>query len=240
MSGYSLFFVDLSKYRIRGASPVWSKALILSDAFEQYPEAKWAWWLDVDAIIMNLSIPLTEHLLSPAILSTRLRKGEEYPLYTPGDTKQFTLHLPSTPNPNEINLIISSDYNGLNAGSFFLRRSAWTSLFLSWWIDPLYITAGFATQEQEALRHMMEHHKGIREHVGIIPQRLINSYPYVPHREDMEWQEGDFVVHFAGCWFFPVLGGVDFRIWDKCEEWWMEFWGRRSNAADAKTEMEEV
>jgi hypothetical protein len=129
-------------------------------------------------------------------------------------------------------MLISADYNGINAGSIFFRRSLWTDLLLSLWVDPLYINAKFATEEQETLRHLMENHKGIREGVGIVPQRLINSYADVPFREDMEWQQGDFVVHFAGCWYGTCLwdGVVNGRIHDKCEEWWMDFWGRRSNA----------
>ena len=105
-------------------------------------------------------------------------------------------------------MLISADYNGINAGSIFFRRSQWTDLLLSLWVDPLFINAKFATEEQEALRHLMENHKGIREGIGIVPQRMINSYADVPFREDMQWQQGDFVVHFAGCWYGTCVCGM--------------------------------
>jgi hypothetical protein len=196
MVGYDFKWANFSEYRVGIAHPVWSKVPALKDAFNKHPQAKWIWWLDLDAIIMTPEVSLTTHLLSPAALYSKLRKGEAYHLHGPENPGIY--HTAETPDPNQINMLISGDHNGINAGSFFLRRSAWTDMFLDLWLDPYYVERDVPGQEQDAIIHMMEHHAFVREHVGIVPQRALNAYS--EGGEDMKWQPKDLVVHFAGCW----------------------------------------
>jgi hypothetical protein len=191
-------WADISEYRIGDSGQVWSKIPILVDAFKKYPEAKWAWWLDVDAIIMDPNIDLASHLLSPTAMYSKLKKGEDFPLRGVWREEEGTLLTPPNPVPADINILITADPNGLNAGSIFFRRSQWTDMLLDFWIDPLYIENDFPAREQDTLIHIIRHHKIVSDHVGIVPQRLINAYM---HGNDMSiWQTDDFVVHFAGCW----------------------------------------
>lgn len=174
---------------------MWSKVPILVDALKQYPDAKWIWWLDVDAIIMTPTIDLGEHFLNPDPMFSKLKK-EPYKLR--GYENDALLDLPKHPDPNNINLLIAGDHNGINAGSFFLRRSDWTNMFLDIWLDPLYRGMDWAGKEQDALIHMMQYHKIIGDHVGILPQRMMNAYS--EGDENMRWQPKDLAIHFAGCW----------------------------------------
>lgn len=43
----------------------------------------------------------------------------------------------------------------------------------------------------------MKHHT-VREHFGLVSQRVLNAYPVAT--PDMGWLKGDLVVHLAGCW----------------------------------------
>lgn len=42
-------------------------------------------------------------------------------------------------NPSEIDLILTQDWNGLNAGSFFIRNTPMMRLFVDLWNDPIFI-----------------------------------------------------------------------------------------------------
>jgi hypothetical protein len=198
--GYELFWANFSEYRIGDVHPVWSKVPVLADTFVKYPNAKWVWWLDIDAIIMSPEFSL-QRILDPVNMYEILRKGEDYHLKGQGNNGGI-FELPETPVPEEINLLISGDHNGINAGSFFLRRSAWTEIFLDLWLDPFYVAQTWPGKEQDAIIHMIRNHKFIREHVGILPQRSINAY--CEGDENMRWHKGDLVVHFAGCWYTSI------------------------------------
>jgi hypothetical protein len=100
-------------------------------------------------------------------------------------------------------LIISQDHAGLNAGSFFIRNSPMMKLFIDLWSDSLIVerTPPWAQREQDALTYMIVNHPYLLERVGFVRQRLINAYVIGLHM----WVEGEFLVHFAGCWYDPVF-----------------------------------
>jgi hypothetical protein len=54
---------------------VWSKIKIISEAFRQYPDAKWLWWLDFDTLIMTPSIELGRCLLNHEVVNTEIWRG---------------------------------------------------------------------------------------------------------------------------------------------------------------------
>jgi hypothetical protein len=202
MLGYDFFEANFSEHPVPNVGPHWSKIPVFAEAFKRYPEAKWLWWLDFDAIIMTPTIDLGSHLLDPDAMYSRLIKGEAFPImsaYVPPDKY---MDLPEDPDVSEINLLISGDnYGRINSGSMFLRRSEWTDMLLDLWIDPFYIEHNedwYYTQEQEVLVHLMRFHQFIRDHIGIMPQRLINADG--DGADDARWQPNDLVVHIAGCW----------------------------------------
>jgi hypothetical protein len=150
---------------------------------------------------MTPNVDLSTLLLSPQSMYSILRKGEAYQLRGAG--REGVFDLPEDPDTEQINLLISGDHNGINAGSFFLRRSAWTDMFLDLWLDPFYIDQTWPGKEQDAIIHMLRYHKFVKDHVGILPQRSINAYS--EGDENMRWHKGDLVVHFAGCWYVLCL-----------------------------------
>lgn len=69
-------------------------------------------------------------------------------------------------------------------------------LFIDLWSDSLIVekTPAWAQREQDALTYMIVNHPYLRDKVGFVPQSLFNSYV-------SQWQPGDLLVHFAGCWY---------------------------------------
>src|SRR5690606_153993 len=122
---------------------------------------------------------------------------------------------PKDIDPSRIDLLISQDHNGINAGSFFLRRSPWTQMLIDLWSDPFYRNDKWDFKEQSALSHMLVHHQFIRKRIAVVHMRKLNSYAV--GFPSMGWQKGDLAVHFAGCW-----------VENECAERFEDYWVKRT------------
>lgn len=148
LHGYKYHFLNISKYDIGGAHPVWAKLPAIAETFETYPEAQWVWWLDLDAILMTPTVDLNKLLLSHDVLKEKILKNEDINNSGGGKSGIFTLKEVDVKN---IDLIFSQDQNGINAGSFFIRRSQWSRGFLDMWADPLFVLRDWQGQEQDTV-----------------------------------------------------------------------------------------
>lgn len=238
---YVYKFINISQFDLQGAHPVWGKLNALQKAFDDHPDVEWIWWMDVDMIIMNPEIDLAKHALNPEVLKKRLSYGRpiKHPSYAQFSNIR-TGYNPDVPLPpgaakpiyddieledyeyadvNKIDLIIDQDYWGLNAGSFFIRRSNFIELLLDYWSDPVFVDREFTFREQDTLGHLNVNHKAVRERIGIVPQRMLNSYI-----ADDLWsgfEDGDLTIHFAGCW---IPGDCDAR--------WSRHWKTRKRVPE--------
>ncbi|KAK9484386.1 galactosyl transferase GMA12/MNN10 family-domain-containing protein [Lipomyces starkeyi] len=208
---YKYVFMNLTKHVTPGRHPVWAKIPAIQEALDLNPTAEWVWWLDTDAIIMTPEIDLASHVLNPEVLKTRI--ACDRPIRLPNG-KPSGLKMSCNVDVNMIDIIVGQDHHGVNAGSILFRRNEWSMAFLDMWADPMYINQRFERQEQDVLNHIIVNHPKIREHVAIVPQRVINAYSV--GGGDMGWVTGDLVVHFAGCW-----------VNSECNERWQDFWSRR-------------
>lgn len=215
LHGYVHQFINISDYDVSGAHPVWKKIPAIIDCFRANPEVQWVWWLDLDAVIMTASVDLSDYLLSPEALDRALLRDTEIMRSGP---RKLGLKTPKEYDISNLDLLITQDENGLNAGSFFLRRSAFTQMLLRLWVDPLYMSQDWILREQDVLGHLVNAHDFIRSHVGLVKQNYINAYRY-GSEDEVQWQPGKVVVHFAGCW----VGG-------KCKEDWEEYMTKADEA----------
>ncbi|ORX92722.1 hypothetical protein K493DRAFT_303137 [Basidiobolus meristosporus CBS 931.73] len=172
----------------RGAA--WGKILSLRKFMKMYPSIKWFWWIDVDTVLMDYSVPLEDRVLA------NLTKPE---------------------NANK-DLIIAYDINGFNAGSFFIRNTEWSLEFLRLIYEPKYKTR-FGYAEQGTMQHLFETRPDVAEHFYFVPQNLINAFPdngsYRDEDEVYSYREGNLLIHFAGCW----VNGQE-RCQQLFEEYW--------------------
>ncbi|KAL7268588.1 hypothetical protein RUND412_008785 [Rhizina undulata] len=199
LHGYTYHFLNISKYEYGGAHPVWAKLPAIVETFNTFPDAQWIWWLDLDAIIMTPTIELSKFLLSHEALNNSIMRGVELKKGGGASTGVFTS---KNPNVKKVDLIFSQDLNGINAGSFFIRRSEFTRWFMDMWADPFFMGQSWPGQEQDAVGHLIREHPIMREHLAIVPQLMINAYPI--DTPGMGWRKGDLIVHLAGCWVEEV------------------------------------
>ncbi|KAI4284375.1 MAG: hypothetical protein L6R35_004928, partial [Caloplaca aegaea] len=208
--GYEFMWANISSYNLSHGEPIyWNKIPILQEAFIRYPGVEWVWWMDMDIIIMNQSLSMWDHVLSPegmarnALLDTVINK--------PGGGPSGWKTLP-TYNCSEVNFMIASGGWGMNIGNFLMRRSYWSEWLLDLWIDPFYIDKFKVFPENDGWTHMYRHHPIVRKHTLCTNQRALNAYPEFNPLGD-HWHPGDHSVHFAGC------GGNE-----RCPGEWAKYW----------------
>jgi hypothetical protein len=107
---------------------------------------------------------------------------------------------------DDYHIIMSTDVNGINAGSFFVRNSPeglqWLKMIMSY--KPAYDIERWPLVEQAVMVKEFDNYKHLFK---IVSQKLINSYMYehypeVAHKNSMDtlgtsgqWEVGDFVLH---------------------------------------------
>lgn len=83
--------------------------------------------------------------MNPSVLGT-LVMGEQ-PIVPPDSVIKTFPHL----KPEQIDLVLTQDKDGLAPGSFILRRGDWSKFFLDTWFDPLYRSYNFQKADTHAL-----------------------------------------------------------------------------------------
>lgn len=99
---------------------------------------------------------------------------------------------------------ITKDINGINCGSFVVKKSKWSISFLEWLLkcegkEKMYC-------EQDAVNYYMTlFPKEVDTHFLFLPHPSINSYLYELYpqygeqtHEQGQWEAGDFVLHLPG------------------------------------------
>ncbi|KAF3938277.1 hypothetical protein ABW19_dt0206786 [Dactylella cylindrospora] len=128
----------------------------------------WIFYMDIDSILLNPTIPLHEFL-------------------PPADYQ---------PDQKPIQALMSSDDNGLNAGALFLKVDDWTIKLLSatiafpWFRPYRPIFSG----EQGSLTWVVQE-SGFKERLVMVPQLWFNAYS---KQMEEESSKGYMNVHFAG------------------------------------------
>ncbi|KAJ3678563.1 hypothetical protein LUZ60_002366 [Juncus effusus] len=179
-------FIDVSWIVDPTRPPSWSKILAIKTNLQNYD---WIFWNDDDILVMNQEILLEDIIFG---------------LIGHGDSN-------STPD-----LILTEDFNGVNAGVFFVRKSEWSVKFLNtWWNQTSFIQFGSTKSgDNAALKYLTDSlpDEESRAHIRIPPMQCrFNSYPWIPSGKSFyrlifspwtTWQgaysEGDFMVHLAG------------------------------------------
>lgn len=156
---------------------VWSKpAYILSLLLREMSKPKserldWLFWVDADTVILNPNVPI-ETFLPP--------QGTEF---------------------DDVYLMYSNDWNGLNNGVFPIRVNEWAVQLFSGIVayrhfkpeDPLVF------RDQSAMNTLMNEPQNVK-HIVQAPQRWFNAYQG-EHNETLQAfqvRRGDLLVHFAG------------------------------------------
>lgn len=146
--GYIYHFVNISQYDLGGSHAVWKKLPAIVESFNTYPDAQWVFWLDLDAIIMTPQQDLNSLLLSKQGMQTALAAGDRHHSV---DWDPMNTYQQAVVDFDNTDILIAQDHNGLNAGSFLIRRSKYTQWLLDMWADPFFMHMDWPGKEQDTL-----------------------------------------------------------------------------------------
>jgi len=143
--GYGLFIKNITDYPVGEVSNSWARIPAIRHAMKEYKYSTYFWALDQDAVIMNPSLSLEEHVLAPGRLGSIMRRG--VPVVPPSSIIETYKYVP----PERVQFIITQDAEGLQPGSIIVKAGPWAHYFLDAWFDPLFRSYGFQKAEQHAL-----------------------------------------------------------------------------------------
>jgi mannan polymerase II complex MNN11 subunit len=182
------------------------------------PKTTFFWYLDSTALIMNPSIAIQSHLLTPTRLEKLMIVNE--PVVPPDSVIKTFGNLKG----DRIDVIVTQDKEGITQSSFIVRNGDWAKYFLDAWFDPIYRSYNFQKAEAHALEHIVQYvtspslyqlercdtmqitdvfnrwHGTILAKLALVPQNIFNSYASGPaHPKNGQYKDGDLVAVFPGC-----------------------------------------
>ncbi|KAA8911942.1 hypothetical protein TRICI_003628 [Trichomonascus ciferrii] len=173
-----------------------SKVMLLREAAFAFKHAKWLWWLDQDAIIMNHAYSVARELLDPAQLNDKMLR--DAPVIPP----ESIIHTYKRVPAGQIKFVLTQNDRGVSAASFLLRNDQmYGNVFLNYWCDPLHRSyPGFVAQGpfgrlEASLTHMVQWHPAILSRMAVVPHKYLGA-----RLEDgnvlkgQKYENGDFVL----------------------------------------------
>jgi mannan polymerase II complex MNN11 subunit len=126
------------------------------------PKTTFFWYLDSTALIMNPSIAIQPHILTPARLEKLMIVNE--PVVPPDSVIRTFGNLKG----DRIDVVVTQDKEGITQSSFIVRNGEWAKYFLDAWFDPIYRSYNFQKAEAHALEHIVQY---------------VTAHPPLPARE---------------------------------------------------------
>ncbi|KAJ0424254.1 hypothetical protein BJY00DRAFT_299373 [Aspergillus carlsbadensis] len=112
------------------------------------------------------------------------------------------------PHLTGVHLVLTKDWNGMNAGVFPIRVHPWSISFLSAAVGYPIMNpdATLIWAEQSAMVKVLEEREELAQSVVYVPLRWFNAYMASPDgeklnpdaSEDLQFHPGDLLVHFPG------------------------------------------
>ncbi|KAI1344076.1 galactosyl transferase GMA12/MNN10 family-domain-containing protein [Xylariaceae sp. FL0016] len=189
--GYGTFLAKASDYDLKGAPSSWAKVVATRHAITKYPNAKYFWYLDQHAFIMNPRLKVEDYVMGAKNLEKAMLK--DLPVVPPDSIIKTFTHLKG----DDVDFVLTQHNGGLASGSFVIRNGEWAKFFLDTWFDPLYRSYNFQKAEAHALEHIVQWHPTILSKLAIVPQRTISAYATSEYGQ--QYKDGDIAVLFFGC-----------------------------------------
>lgn len=175
------------------------KPLIMRAAIYAFPQAKYFWFLDQDALIAQKDISLQSHLLNSEMLDASILRS--VPVVAKSNIKTYE-HLPV----ENIDIIYPQTNDGeIDTSSFIVTPSVYSKAFLDYSGDPL--VRGFDwNSDSHCIGHILQWHPTLLARTALVVPKTIASV-FDPTQstnkkldaQTLHYTDGDLVVSFSGC-----------------------------------------
>lgn len=189
---YSRFVQEFKSEYIESFSgdSTWAKVALCRAALLAFPQAKYFWYLDETALIMNPLVDLWDTLLDPKVLDDLMIR--DVPVVSNSDiirTYKYT-------KPEHIQFIISQDDQGFNPVSFIFKNSDYSISLMEYWNDPRHREyEGFDRSDASALNHLAVWHQAMLSKMAVVPAKKMASLS-ASSNPQRAYTDGDFVAVF--------------------------------------------
>lgn len=171
----------------------WTKIALCREAMVVFPNAKYYWYLDQDAVITDLSVDVQEHVLNRDVLEQLMLADQ------PVITSSKVIRTPKQPNAQRSEFVVAQDEQGLNSKSFMFTNSDSSRMILDLWNDPNHHNYGpFDRNDISALNHIALWHYTVLRHMAIIPPKRMASLSWSLD-DKVQYSNGDFVGVLRDC-----------------------------------------
>lgn len=181
----------------------WTRLFATRAAMFAFPKAKWFWYLDEDALIMDSSVDILDTVLSPSSLNSLLLR--EQPIIPPsGIIKTY-----KNTRADTIRLILVQSPSKVETTSFIVKNDDVGESLIQGWCDKLFVSySNFPFGPDSAITHILQWHPYFLSKTAIVPTNVFASIhpetevppPTDGSRTDFTlYHEGDFVATWWGC-----------------------------------------
>lgn len=180
------------------SSKEWAKLFLLRSAMYAFPNAKYFWYLEEDALIMRYDIDLYKYLLDPKVLDPIMLRDQ--PIIPPNGV----IHTFKNSKASNVELILTQLGADLNLNSFIMKNQFLAKSLLEFWSDTLFRSYhNFPKNAESALTHILQWHPIYLARTAIVPPRTIaglhTALELPEGGDDIHFSNGDFVVSLRDC-----------------------------------------
>ncbi|MCP8720067.1 MAG: hypothetical protein M5F18_12340 [Asgard group archaeon] len=188
------YFNDFNALKDKERSK-WVRVFCMKAAMFAFPNAKWFWYLDQDALIMNMKTNVDDYLLETNSLSSVMLKDQ--PLIPPnGLIKTY-----KNAKAEAIRFIFVQSSQKIETASFIVKNDAIGKSMLDIWGDNLYLNyPNFPYGPDSALTHILQWHPFILSKTTIVPTKTISaSHTFKDVGKNFAYEDGDLVAQWDDC-----------------------------------------
>lgn len=199
--GYHYLFVDLDVYKpnLEEGIPLhWLKLYAIKQAFDQFPDSKWIFWIDADALFMTPELDFASHILDKEVLKRKLIYG--LPMAHVGRRFKGRMYKQeSEVDIDNIELILCHDTFSMNSGGMLLKRTDYIMhTFMDMWLTQENMRTKYVSPEQDVMIELILNNDELYNKLGLVPTSIFNSYWEDYWVDSGIFRKGDLICHFPG------------------------------------------
>jgi mannan polymerase II complex MNN11 subunit len=177
--GYGVYARYLEDFAQTNDDLAFAKIFLVREAMFAFPNAKWMWWLDQDAVIMDQEFDLWQHLVSPPVLKNHMIR--DAPILPPESVIHTYKRVPS----DQIRFILTQNDRGVSTASFLVTNDPlYGHILMGYWMDPLHRAyqgfgsePGYNRRLDASVTHMVQWHPAILSRMAIVPNSILCGRP---------------------------------------------------------------
>jgi mannan polymerase II complex MNN11 subunit len=199
--GYGVFSMSVDQFKHIYEDSVshssrWAMLPVCREAMHAFPNAKYFWYLDQDALILDMSLDIEKDIMAPRKLGPMMLRG------IPVVRRLPYVHTYKNNDPKMVEFVFTQDEIGMNSRSFIFKNGDSAKALVDLWQDASFRHHdGFDRSDIDALNHLIQWHPFYLGRTAVIPTRKLAAVPDVTSEHmsaevatSLQYKDGDAVI----------------------------------------------